>query len=152
MDLVGHPPLMYRPAGLAGAPSPVPGLEVRRVRSAADLAGFEATLVAAYPLPAGSAVVSAGVLNGPLNAWVGYLDGEPVATAGSHTAFGLTEVEWVSTLAGHRRRGVGAALTWAATTAEPGVPAVLIATDDGRPVYERLGYVALQRLSMWLSR
>mgnify|MGYP001814534675 CR=1 FL=1 len=64
---------------------------------------------------------------------------------------GLTEVEWVSTRASHRGRGIGAALTWVATTAAPAHAAVLVATDDGRPVYERLGYVALMRLSMWLK-
>lgn len=46
-------------------------------------------------------------------------------------------------------RGIGAALTWAATLAEPEQPAVLIASDDGQPVYERMGYLRIQRLTMW---
>ena len=149
LTLLGHPPLMYRPAGGEGPPTP-DGLEIRRVASRDDLALFEQTLVRAYPLPPGSAVVGEGVLDEGFCGWVGLLDGVAVATAGSHTAHGLTEVEWVSTLADCRGRGVGAALTWAATTVEPDIPAVLVATDDGRPVYERLGYLPLVRLAMWL--
>jgi hypothetical protein len=48
-----------------------------------------------------------------------------------------------------RGRGFGAAVTWAATLADPAKPAVLIASDPGRPVYERMGYLRLMRLTMW---
>jgi GNAT superfamily N-acetyltransferase len=149
LTLLGHPPLMYRPAGGA-APRLPDRLEVRPVRTSDDLAEFEATLTKGYPLPTGSAVLGENVLDHGFRGWIGRIDGEPVATAGSHTACGLTEVEWVSTLADFRGKGYGAAVTWAATAAEPDVPAVLVATDDARPVYERLGYVPLLRLAMWL--
>lgn len=146
---LGHPPLMYRPAGSPANPGPA-NVEIRAVETADDLRDFERTLTRAYPLPEGSAVVQPSVLRAGFRGFVGYVDGVPVATAGSHTAHGLTEVEWVSTLPSHRGRGLGAALTHAATTVDPGVPAVLVASDDGRPVYERLGFVALLRLSIWI--
>ena len=101
LDLIGHPPLMFRPRG-GEAPPAAAGLEIRPVTDADRLADFESTLVDAYPLPAGSAVVDRRMLEAGLRAWVGYLDGEPVATAGSHTANGLTEIEWVSTRASAR--------------------------------------------------
>ena len=41
-------------------------------------------------------------------------------------------------------------MTWAATLSQPDRPAVLIASDDGRPVYERMGYVAIERWTAWL--
>ncbi len=104
----------------------------------------------AYPLPAGSAVVDPRMLGAGLRAWVGYLDGRPVATAGSHTAHGLTEIEWVGTRPTARGRGVGANLTWTASSADPDADAVLLATDDGQPVYRRLGFVPLLRLTMWM--
>lgn len=51
---------------------------------------------------------------------------------------------------GARGRGAGAAVTWAATLADPEVPAVLVASDDGRPTYERMGYLPLERWTAWL--
>jgi hypothetical protein len=48
-----------------------------------------------------------------------------------------------------RRRGYGAALTWRATLADPAWPALLIATTDGRAVYEQMGYMALFRFTLW---
>jgi hypothetical protein len=42
-------------------------------------------------------------------------------------------------------------VAWAATTCDPARPAVLIASDDGRPVYERLGYLPVERWTVWLQ-
>ena len=50
-----------------------------------------------------------------------------------------------------RGRGLGAADTWAATMADPTLPAMLIASDLGRPVYERMGYLRLTRFALWLG-
>ena len=81
--------------------------------------------------------------------WVGYLDGRPVACAGAHVTDVCVDVECVATHEDVRGRGFGAALTWAATLADPAKPAVLIASDPGQPVYERMGYLRLMRLTMW---
>lgn len=149
LGLLGHPPLMWRPAGGA-VPQVLDGLTIERVVTEQHLADFERTLVEGFPLPAGGTITDPRLLDGALTAWVGYIDGEPVATAGSHSAHGLTEVEWVSTRTTHRGRGIGAAMTHTAATADPTIPSILIATDDGQPVYRRLGYVPLLRLTMWL--
>jgi predicted GNAT family acetyltransferase len=116
---------------------------------------FERTLVDGYPLPEMQPHEWGGfyderVLGGPTRFWVGFVDGHPVATAAAHVASGVNNVEMVATLEGFRGRGYGAAVTWAATTADPSLPAILIASDPGRPVYERLGYTALTRWTMWL--
>jgi GNAT superfamily N-acetyltransferase len=63
---------------------------------------------------------------------------------------GLVEVDWVATAPSARGHGYGTALTWAAIDAAPGLPAVLIASDDGRPVYDKMGFLRLMRLSMYV--
>jgi len=42
-------------------------------------------------------------------------------------------------------------VTWAASSIDPSLPAVLIASDDGRPVYDRLGYLSIARWTLWLG-
>ena len=37
------------------------------------------------------------------------------------------------------------------TLVRPELPAALIASDLGRPVYERMGCVALVRFTLWLA-
>lgn len=147
--LMGHPPFMFRPAG----PPPEgweAGLDLREVTDEDGLEVFFRTLVEAYPMPATeSALTSPSLLGGDIRLWVGFEDGRPVGTAGAYVAHGSNDVEWVSVYEADRGKGYGAALTWAATLADPSLPAVLIASDPGQPVYERMGYVRLTRLSMW---
>jgi len=153
-QLVGHPPFMVRAAGGDG-PAPVDGLEIREVTTAADLAAFERTVVTAYPVPDMDPderlLFHPDVLGGATHLFLGLVDGEPVATAGSHVACGVNHVEFVATAAEHRGRGIGAALTWAATVADPALPGVLISSDDGRPIYEALGYLPIVRWTLWLA-
>lgn len=155
LQLVGHPPFMVRPPGGA-APEPVPGLEIRPVTDPEDLVMFERTLIEAYPVhdmdpDATPTLFAPPYLDGASHLFVGLVDGVPVATAGAHVAAGVNHVEFVATRADHRGRGIGAALTWAATVSEPSLPAVLIASDDGRGVYETLGYLPILRWTLWLS-
>ena len=153
-QLVGHPPLMARFPGTAHAPAMPPDLRIHEVVDRAGLEVFERTLVDGYPMPdlqpyQWGRLYDERVLGGPTRLWIGFVDGHPVATAAAHAAAGVNDVEMIATLDGSRGRGYGAALTWAATTSDPTLPAILIASDLGRPVYERLGYAALTRWTMW---
>lgn len=155
LHLIGHPPFMVRPAGGA-APQPVPGLEIRPVTGADDLLDFERTLIEAYPFPDMPVddvptLFAPAMLGGAFRGFLGLVDGRPVATASAHVAAGVNHVEFVSTRSDHRGRGIGAALTWAATVAEPTLPAVLISSDDGRGVYEAMGYLPMTRWTLWLA-
>ncbi len=154
LSLLGHPPLMVRFPG----PRPQPAgstVEVREVRDSDALAVAERVLVEGYPMP-DIEPLSPGdfygptILEGPTRVWVASIDGRPVATAAAHVSAGVTVVEYVAVLPPARGRGAGAAVTWAATLADPSLPAVLLASDDGRPVYERMGYVAIERWTAWL--
>jgi GNAT superfamily N-acetyltransferase len=152
VSLVGHPPLMFRP------PSPWPaapsGLRIEEVRGTARLGDFERTLAAGFPLRAplpgdGGSIFDRRLVGGVLRLFVGYAGGEPVSVAGAAVNHGLVEIDWVATLPHARGRGYGAALTAAAGAIAPEVPAVLLATDPGRPVYRRLGFFDLLRATMW---
>ncbi len=155
LELIGHPPFMVRAAGGA-APSPIAGLEIREVTTPDDLIAFERTLIDGYPIPGMDAnkvpiLFPPTFLGGASHAFVGLVDGRPVATSAAHVAAGVNHVEFVATHPDYRGRGIGAALTWAATVADPTLPAVLIASDSGRGVYEALGYLAVVRWTIWLS-
>jgi hypothetical protein len=146
---MGHPPFMFRPVG------PPPdgwdaGLELREVVDADGLATFFRVITEAYPMPATtSALTHDGVLGTGIRLWVGYEGDRPVGTGGTYVAHGANDVEWISVYDADRGKGYGAAMTWVATLADPTLPAVLIASDPGQPVYERMGYVRLTRLSLW---
>jgi GNAT superfamily N-acetyltransferase len=151
---VGHPPLMLRPAG--GEAPVVVRTHVEEVTDAEQLAVFEQTLVEAYPAPEmlpwrrGSFFAPA-VLDTGWRLFVGYGDGVPVATAGAFVTATTTLVELVSTRPEARGKGHGTAVTAAATLTAPDRPAMLISSDLGRPIYDRLGYLPLLRYSLWLG-
>jgi GNAT superfamily N-acetyltransferase len=151
--LVGHPPLMVRPAGGA-SPAPPAELTVTEVGDREGLEAFERTIVDGYPIPGlepyeWGSFYDERVLGGPSRFYLGTVAGRPVATAIGHVEAGVNNVELVATLPDARGRGYGEALTRAATTVDPDLPAVLIASDLGRPVYERIGYFAVSRWTLW---
>lgn len=151
---MGHPPLMFRAAADAVPPDP-DGLVVEEVADAAGLAEWEDTLARAFPLSAPGewrpGTLYDGRMLGAMRFFTGRVDGAPVCTAAAHVACGVNQVEWVSTLPEHRGRRYGEAVTWRATRADASLPAVLVASDLGRPVYERMGYVALLRYAGWIK-
>ncbi len=153
LGLVGHPPLMFRPTTTPRRPRKPRSTSGRRRRTSScgtpRGCSSRATRCPTWPTSR-PATSTPGGRAGPTKVFVGY-DGEtPVATSAAHSAAGVTVVENVAVLASARGQRAGAALTWAATTAWPGQSAVLIASDDGQPVYERLGYLRLERWTCWL--
>jgi hypothetical protein len=151
---IGHPPVMVRFAG-GQAPPLRDGVELHPVTGADDLAVAERVLVEGYPMPdlepvVRGSILAPALLDGATRVWLAYVDGEPAAIAAAHVAGGAALVEYVAALPSARGRGAGAAATWAATLCEPDLPAVLIASDDGRPLYEAMGYVAVERWTVWI--
>lgn len=156
---VGHPPLMIHLPypGLAAHPPPgsPPGVSIREVRTAADLGTVERILVEGFPMPELSPytigeLLPPGLLGGNMRAWLAEDGHRPLACAVAYLGAGVVLVQLVATLPDARRRGAGAGVTWAATLADPTRRAVLLASDAGRPIYERMGYVAIERWSIWL--
>lgn len=150
-DLIGHPPFMTRAAGAAAVPEPA-GLEITAVTDAAELEVFERTLADAYPAGHGGSLFTAPILDvDDISLWVARLDGEPVATSLAHHGGHVNGVEMISCHPSVRGRGIGEAVTWQPTLVRPDRPAALIASDPGRPVYERMGFVALLRFTLWMA-
>jgi GNAT superfamily N-acetyltransferase len=150
LTLMGHPPLMVRPPG--GTPyAPPPELRVLPVSTPMDLSVFRQVLADGYPLSIDetSAIADPRLLGGDIHLFLGYAGNAPVATSGAAIHHGLLEVDWVATLPEARRRGYGAAMTWRAVRVAPDLPAVLIASDPGQPVYERMGFMRLLRATVW---
>lgn len=151
---MGSEPLMLRPAGGETPPDP-PGLRIEAVDSEASLRAFEIAIVRGFgstdPEP-----VEPGAVFGPtildderFRLWVGWEGERPVCAAATFVEAGINDVTLVGTVPEARRRGYGAAVTWRATLADPSLPAMLIATDDGRQLYERMGYLPLLRFTVW---
>lgn len=153
-SLVEHLPLMLRPAG-GVLPSPLPGLRIEEVRDTESLRAFEVAMVGGFVMPeveaqGPGAAFNAGILTDErLHLWVGWEDDRPVSAAATFVAAGINNVILVATVPEARQRGYGAALTWRATLADATLPSLLIATAEGQPVYERMGYLSLFRFTLW---
>jgi hypothetical protein len=145
---IGHPPFMLRAAG--GTAPPVPtGLRIVEVEDDRGVADYASVAGAGFDIDPG-VLADPRAHVPPLRMFVGYEGDRPVSVAGAWVGDGIAEVTWVASLSEVRARGYGEALTWVATLAEPSLPAGLVASDLGRPVYERMGYLPVSRFTLWM--
>lgn len=153
-SLAGHPPLMLLPAGRPAPPSP-PELRVEEIHDSTGVAAAIRVLIPGFGLSEAEAATITRLMDDRLLSdrrmrfWVGWKEGEPVCTAGAYVEAGITQVLAVATIPEERGKGYGAAATWAASLADPALPAMLFPSDLGRPVYERMGYLSLLRATLW---
>ncbi|HEX7078605.1 MAG TPA: GNAT family N-acetyltransferase, partial [Candidatus Eisenbacteria bacterium] len=95
------------------------GVEIRRVRSSEQLRTWTDVFIAGYELPAGYAAPLFYLyddLHGPespLQSYLAYRDGVPVATASVFYAAGVAGIYDVATLPSARGQGIGSAVTLA---------------------------------------
>jgi hypothetical protein len=155
-QLGGHPPFMLREAG-GRAPGIPDGLRIEQVIDDTTAFDFETAMVDGFPVAELQPAQPGAYLDGESRStpgwhhFVGYIDGRPVASSSAYVGERVLRVDNVATLASQRGRGIGAAITFAATFAAATLPATLFASDDGRPVYERMGYRALSRATFWIG-
>lgn len=95
-------------------------------------------------------------LAGPLRGWVGYLNGEAVATVATVASDDVVGVYNLATGVPFRKRGFGEAMSRHAVTETFGVtgekPIVLQSTTLGLRLYRRLGFQAVGRILVFPSR
>ena len=150
--LVEHwrPPLMVLdpiPATIAGLP---PDLDVNRVTTD-TLADYSTVLAAGFGMPRDLAdVVASPPLLGidPLTMLIGTVRGEPSGAAAVFVSAGVAGIYNIATVPQGRGRGIGAAMTWAAVRAgrDAGTTrAILQSSEQGAPVYARMGFAAPTR-------
>ena len=148
----GHARLEKTTPGMAieplrPAPPPPAGLRIVQVDSAETLADFQRTAFAGFGMPPalGSRFLTRRLLETTEAVLlVGYVEGAPVSTSLMLATGNVAGVYWVATLETHRRRGLAEALTWAALEAGRARGCTigsLQASEMGRPVYERMGFV-----------
>lgn len=129
----------------------VSGLEIRRVTNAAGIEDHCQIVTAGFGSDPAVAVgtICQGILDRPeCVVYVGYADGEPVASGLGWRTGRTVGVYSIATVASARQRGYGAAMTArvVADGATAGADvATLQASEMGRPIYERLGFQTVVR-------
>ena len=148
-------PFMVRAPG--GSRETRSDLEIRAVRSESDVAMFIRALVEGFAiseltnLPSSRIMDERVLADGAMRCWIAFADGQPVGTSVAYVSDGIVGVYLVSVLPSARRRGFGEALTWHATLADSASPSTLQASELGRPVYERMGYVTALECATWVK-
>lgn len=154
-ELVGHPPMLLRPPGPPPDVQSPSWLEVRPVQDATTLADWERVVVEGYPLdecrPHRPGVLyDERVLTDPAwHAWVGYDDGEPVTVGTVYVAHGVCVLTLGATLPTHRGRGAWKEMARLRLAAFADLPAVSIFSDYSRGPAESIGFLPLERWTLW---
>jgi ribosomal protein S18 acetylase RimI-like enzyme len=139
-----------------------PGFTIEEVRGEAALEDFKRVFVESYEIPAwaGQAWVDAtrqlGIGRTPWQMYVGYLDGQPVATNMLFNGGGVASVYAVATVPSARGQGIGGAITLKPLLEARQMGyryAVLFATEMGVHTYQRIGFHLCEaRINRYLWR
>jgi ribosomal protein S18 acetylase RimI-like enzyme len=135
----------------------LPGVEVRRVRDAAARDAFCGIGSVCFHVPFlwFQEVFDTDSVWERFAAYVGYVDGEPVATAATVMAYDAIGVYNVATLPDNQRLGYGeAVMRYALEDArrEHGIErSILQSTPAGYKLYERMGYRTVTKVAVYAA-
>lgn len=163
-DAAGLQLVYAMPEMTLGAPVETPalptGVELRRLTTNGQAEDYWRVAASSYASLGFPAEVftgytdHTGLLAGNVAAFVAYLDGEPVGVAMTIVSEGVAGIYWVGTIEQARGRGLGRAVTAAATNAgfELGADlASLQASPMGKPIYEAMGYETIFEYRLLMS-
>lgn len=152
-------PEMTLAAPVAVAPIPA-GAELRKLTSSEQADDYWKVAAASYtsigfpPEVFGGYSNHTGLLAENVVAFIAYLGGEPVSIAMTIISHGVAGIYWVGSLEQARGKGLGRAVTAAATNAgfELGAEiASLQASPMGKPIYEAMGYETVFDYRLFMS-
>lgn len=138
-------PCMVFEGARCEAPS-VPGLRIETVRGSERLADFQRVAFEGfgYPVSIAPVALTDDLIALPhFTAYVGYVAGQPACCSAIISTGDVTGIYWVSTLAAHRKLGLGAVITAHAVNeglARGAKRVCLQASAMGFPVYQRIGF------------
>lgn len=136
------------------------GVELRQLSEAGQADDYWKVAAASYtsigfpPEVFGSYTDNAGLLAENVVAFIAYLDGAPVSIAMTIVSHSIAGIYWVGSLEQARGKGLGRAVTAAATNAgfELGAKvASLQASPMGKPIYEAMGYETVFDYRLFMS-
>jgi hypothetical protein len=154
--LVGHPPFLARPPAALVAPPDAPDVDLRLVRTEAELAEWERVAIEGYPLPElipvrTGCIATPTLLDDPrLKLWIVCDDGVAVSAAASFVSRGIGSLALGVTQPEARRHGHWRALAVTRLRDTPDLWMTGIFSDYSRPSAERVGFVPLMRLTLWI--
>lgn len=134
---------------LANIPERAGELRVKPVRDMHEMKPYIDVLAEGFGMPRELAVAlgSENMLHrDELRLFLGYAGAQPVATAMSLRSGNTVGVYNVATVPSDRRRGIGEEMTWhclRAGASQGCTSAALQASDMGKPIYERMGFVTV---------
>jgi hypothetical protein len=137
-----------------------PGAELRKLTAVEQATDFWQVATTSYssigfpPEVFAGYTNHAGLIAENVVAFIVLLDGEPVSIAMTMVSHGVAGVYWVGSLEQARGKGLGRAVTVAATNAgfELGADvASLQASPMGKPIYEAMGYETAFEYQMMMS-
>lgn len=153
--------MALRLEALRASVAAVPGLEVRRVRTTAELEVLarvtadnwdppDPHVLSFYQRTAGALLQVAA----PQRFYIGYVDGVPVATAEATVEGGTVGLYNIATGEAFRGRGIASSLTWQALrdARDECDLAVLQAAAAGVGLYQRLGFVSFGEITEYKPR
>jgi ribosomal protein S18 acetylase RimI-like enzyme len=138
------PGMALTPLGAARVPAE--GLEIRTARTASEFDTFFNIVCSVFdfPIEAARVIFTDEIMRRhDVEHYIGYLDGEAVATSTLVITHRTAGVYNVATAPAARGRGIGEAMTWQCVrrgAALGCVMAALQASTMGRPIYERMGF------------